>query len=215
MIPETWKKNGGFGINVGVCDTGLNKNLPCFVNKNITYKQFGDVSLRHGTHIASTIYQIAPKVNMFFAGGILDNFSRMEKMLKWLSTFDLDILNLSLAFKIPDDGVMSVLRRINDKGTMIICAYARDAKFPWSEKDFLSAGEEGDFPAPKAFVSYSSSGSLTRMKGTSVSAAITTGLYSLGKSVDKTLTKQSFLSTVKPTDVPEYEQKKRQVNIKL
>lgn len=215
MLPAEWLQKQGHGATVGVCDTGLKTTLSCFKNRKITYKPFGATSPRHGTLIASTIFEIAPEAEMVFAGGIMDSYACLERMLDWISNFKLDILNLSLAFPEKEERILSILNKIHSSGAIIVCAYAEKLPFPWSGTGFLSAGKGGDFEAPDEWTAYSSTGYKTMMRGSSASAAITSGLCSLGKAIIPAIKKEDFLSIVSPEDIPVYEYPKKQKNIRL
>lgn len=214
LIPE-WRQRGGAGAVVGVCDTGLETSLPCFAGKELVYRTFGTAGRRHGTHVASTIFGIAPQVKMVFAGGIMDSYARLERMLEWMASFHIDVLNLSLAFPARDEAILALIREMNSHGAIVVCARAPGLPFPWSEPEFLSAGPGGDFPAPAEWTAFSPGGYRTRMRGSSVSAAVTSGFCALGKAVNPGLDRERFLALAAPDDIPVNNRPKRQVNLKL
>lgn len=215
MIPAEWKQKRGKGATVGICDTGLETSLQCFKTSKITYKEFCAVSKRHGTHIASTIHDIAPEAELVFAGGIMESYSKLEEMIDWLSLFNLDVLNLSFTFNEKHTSIINKLKTLSEKGTLVVCSYAPKSLYPWSISDFISAGKQGDFNAPEEWFSYSTAGYRTTMRGSSVSAAITSGLCCLGKAIIPTMTKVTFLSLVTPGDIPKYNSPKKQKVLQL
>lgn len=215
MIPLEWLQNRGNGSAVGIIDTGINPLLHSFKTSKMTVKEFGNISQRHGTHIASTILDIAPEVNIVFAGGTLDSFAKLEDMIDWIAEFKLDVLNLSFTFKEENQAIIDKLKAIASKGTLVVCAHASKSLYPWSVKEFISAGSQGEFKAPEEWMTYSSTGYRTVMKGSSTSAAITSGLCCLGKAIIPLMNKEEFLSLVSPEDIPKYETPKRQKVLKL
>ena len=164
MIPKSCLDKQGSGTIVGICDTGINIDLSYFEGKKVLFKDFGTSSPHHGTNMASTIFDISPKCEMIFAGGLLDSYGRMLRMLEWLSTFELDVLNLSLAIDEPDDEILKTLHKIQNRGTLIVCSYSNKRPF-LCQKEFISAGKGGDFEAPEERISMSSTGYLSSMKG--------------------------------------------------
>lgn len=215
MIPPEWLQNRGKGSTVGIIDTGLEASLSCFKSPQITYKEFGATSKRHGTHIVSTILDFAPEVEVIFAGGILESYAKLEEMIDWISKFDLDVLNLSFTFRDKDESILEKLQKISSKGTLVVCSHATKALYPWSISEFINAGKNGEFKAPEEWTTYSSTGYRTLMKGSSTSAAITSGLCCLGKAINPEMNKEEFLSMIDPEDIPKYETPKRQKILKL
>lgn len=216
MLSKEYFQTQGENVTVGICDTGLKTSLSCFRNCAITYKTFGITGEKHGTHIASTILQFAPKVKLVFAGGIMDSYAKLESMLEWISLFEIDVLNLSLAFPEKDEKISTLLKELNSRKTLIVCAQSNVYPFPWSEEYTISAGRNGEFSAPMEWTSYSSSGYRTIMRGSSVSTALTTALCALCKARNPNLTKKVFLSLASPEDIKPLPQPfQRQKNLKL
>ena len=215
MLSKEYFQTKGENVTIGICDTGLKTTLPCFRNCEIQYKTFGFTGERHGTHIASTILQFAPKAKLIFAGGVMDSYSKLESMLEWVSGFKIDVLNLSLAFPERDENISSILKKMNSNGTIIVCAKASDNFFPWSEEYVISAGKGGNFEALMEWTSYSSSGYKTIMRGSSVATALTTALCALCKARNPNLTKEEFLKIASPSDIKPLPVFQRQRNLKL
>ena len=91
MIPKEWLRKQGEGTIIGIVDTGIKRSLNCFNNTEIVCKDFGQTEYRHGTHVASTIFQFSPKASIVFAAGMFENYDKLESMLEWISTFKLDV----------------------------------------------------------------------------------------------------------------------------
>ena len=215
MIPKEWLRKQGEGTIIGIVDTGIKRSLNCFNNTKIVCKTFGQTEYRHGTHVTSTILQFSPKASIVFAAGIFENYDKLESMLEWISTFKLDVLNLSLSYHEDNSKIEKLLQNIHNNGTIIVAAFNSRMTYPCKYPFVLKAGKGGDFEAPDEWVSYFPNGNKGTMKGSSVSTAITSGLCSLGKAIIPSINKEDFLSTVRPKDVFFDQTTKKQVNVNL
>ena len=215
MIPKEWLRKQGEGTIIGIVDTGIKRSLNCFNNTKIVCKTFGQTEYRHGTHVASTILQFSPKASIVFAAGMFENYDELESMLEWISTFKLDVLNLSLSYREDNSKIEKLLQNIHNNGTIIVAAFNSRMTYPCKYPFVLKAGNGGDFEAPDEWVSYFPNGNKGTMKGSSVSTAITSGLCSLGKAIIPSINKEDFLSTVRPKDVFFDQTTKKQVNVNL
>ena len=215
MIPKEWLKTQGEGSVVGVIDTGINPFLDCFHNVKMELKYFGKTNGRHGTHVVSTILQFAPKTNVIFAGGCFEGYEKLENMLEWMIIHNIDVLNLSLSYNDKNDKIEKLLHEINSRGTIVVAAFNSKMTYPCKYPFVLKAGNGGEFEAAQEWVSYFHDGSKKVMRGSSVSAAITSGLCSLGRAFDQSLTKEKFLSVISPKDVFFEQNNKKQVNVNL
>lgn len=215
MIPKEWLRKQGEGTIIGIVDTGIKRSLNCFNNTEIVCKEFGQTGYRHGTHVASTILQFSPKASIVFAAGMFENYDELESMLEWISTFKLDVLNLSLSYSEDNIKIEKLLQNIHNNGTIIVAAFNSRMTYPCKYPFVLKAGKGGDFEAPDEWVSYFPNGNKGTMKGSSVSTAITSGLCSLGKAIIPSINKEDFLSTVRPKDVFFDQITKKQVNVNL
>ena len=215
MIPKEWLRKQGEGTIIGIVDTGIKRSLNCFNNTKIVCKTFGQTEYRHGTHVASTILQFSPKASIVFAAGMFENYDELESMLEWISTFKLDVLNLSLSYSEDNIKIEKLLQNIHNNGTIIVAAFNSRMTYPCKYPFVLKAGKGGDFEAPDEWVSCFPNGNKGTMKGSSVSTAITSGLCSLGKAIIPSINKEDFLSTVRPKDVFFDQITKKQVNVNL
>lgn len=215
MIPKEWLRKQGEGTIIGIVDTGIKRSLNCFNNTKIVCKNFGQTEYRHGTHVTSTILQFSPKASIVFAAGMFENYDELESMLEWISTFKLDVLNLSLSYREDNSKIEKLLQNIHNNGTIIVAAFNSRMTYPCKYPFVLKAGKGGDFEAPDEWVSYFPNGNKGTMKGSSVSTAITSGLCSLGKAIIPSINKEDFLSTVRPKDVFFDQTIKKQVNVNL
>jgi len=215
MIPKEWLRKQGEGTIIGIVDTGIKRSLNCFNNTKIVCKNFGKTEYRHGTHVTSTILQFSPKASIVFAAGMFENYNELESMLEWISTFKLDVLNLSLSYSEDNSKIEKLLQNIHNNGTIIVAAFNSRMTYPCKYPFVLKAGKGGDFEAPEEWISYFPNGNKGTMKGSSVSTAITSGLCSLGKAIIPSINKEDFLSTVRPKDVFFDQITKKQVNVNL
>ena len=94
-------------------------------------------------------------------------------------------------------------------------AFNSKMTYPCKYPFVLKSGNGGEFEAAQEWVSYFHDGSKKVMRGSSVSAAITSGLCSLGRAFDQSLTKEKFLSVISPKDVFFEQNNKKQVNVNL
>lgn len=215
MIPKEWLRKQGEGTIIGIVDTGIKRSLNCFNNTKIVCKTFGQTEYRHGTHVTSTILQFSPKASIVFAAGMFENYDELESMLEWISTFKLDVLNLSLSYREDNSKIEKLLQNIHNNGTIIVAAFNSRMTYPCKYPFVLKAGKGGDFEAPEEWISYFPNGNKGTMKGSSVSTAITSGLCSLGKAIIPSINKEEFLSIIKPKDVFFDQTTKKQVNVNL
>lgn len=215
MIPAEYFRKRGENVTVGVCDTGLVRTLPFFRDRDILYRTFGTVSGRHGTQVASAIFQIAPMVRMIFAGGAMDGYEQLALMLEWIARYDIDVLNLSFAYPERNGRISSILRAMHSRNVLIVCARAEKLPFPWSEDYAISAGTSGDFEAPMEWTSYSSTGFMNVIRGSSAAAALTAGLCAVCRACSPDMTREDFLATASPSDIRVPLKPRGQINLQL
>ena len=208
MLPKEWLSKEGEGTTVGIIDTTVDLTLPQIRNSVKEERAFGRTSTRHGTFIVSTIHSIAKRASLVVAHGDLD---RVEEMLEWMVQFKLDVLNCSWAFFEPKQNVMRLLEEIADKGTIVVCAYSKDFPYPWSNRRFISAGEE--IPVKPEHSLQVNSLLLSTMRGNSVAAALVSGTTALGRAVIPSIDKKTLISRIRPEDIPSrlYRQSKQRI----
>jgi len=134
--PEAWAKNSkakGAGIKIAVLDTGADVNHP-WIKDNIkgTYNAINktrDVKdgNNHGTHVAGTIVEAAPEVELYIikvlsdrgSGSVVDIAHGIDYAV---SVFKVDIISMSLGGGSPDSYMPPAIQRAEEAGVLVICA---------------------------------------------------------------------------------------------
>lgn len=219
-IPQEWLLTRGRGAIIGIVESGCDIGHADLRNSVVSSREFGEVKKVHGNHVIATICGASRKPWVFnglctsaevhVALTALDKYHVMgtfRKAVEWLSSFDLDVLNLSLAYDIDDSGIRDILASIANRA-IILSAYANGARFPHGY-DFVvgvgySENHKCDLIGPKSIVSLIHDGNYGEMSGTSMATAFASGVAGLARAHDKKISKEEFVNTVRGAKLYEF-----------
>lgn len=209
-IKEEWKATKGKNINIGICDSGIDKNRTELVNSIKEYRKYGDVDHQiHGNHICGIIFgtnnksgvikSLSPLSNAFTADvnlKVSNSLADLENALIWLSEFKLDILNLSLAYDENNGKIKDILNNIYQNGTWIFASFSEKRGFPWSY-DFVNGvgykyEHRIDIVAANQCKSLGTNYKNSFIEGSSVSCALVSSVAGAYRAFDKNKTIDDF-----------------------
>ena len=211
-IPTEWLNTYGEGCNIGVCETGCEIIHPDIANTVKGYKEFGEVSYAHGNHVIGIICGgtkkpyvfngFCNKANVYVGAAVLNKDEKKNKLfdiLTWLADFDLDVLNLSLAYETEDDRIYGLLMKLSEK-TIINCAFSPRYRYPNSYSFVNSVGysemDGVDILGPRRLTSIGMQKRYVELGGSSISTAFVSGVAGLARAYDKNITREQFLKIV-------------------
>lgn len=233
-INKEWIKTKGFGVSIGVCDSGIEEGRSEFNGSLTKFKQFGNktsITNLHGNHISGIMFGTSicgnttsgfcPKSSAYVSGfgmNSKDSLKNLTDSIAWLSQFDLDVLNLSLSYDKNDSSIGELLQKIHQRGCWIFAAFTLDRKYPWSY-DFVSSvngkvGKGVDIAAYNECYSIGIGEQPSFMRGSSISCAIVSGVAGLYRAYNKKKTIEDFKKEIdgdnfyKPTI---HEKKKKRI----
>jgi len=137
-----WDYTGGGNVLVGVADTGIDEDHPMIVKGRIkSAKAFAKSRVRgeadyydgndHGTHVATTIAQMAPNAKFCIAKVLGDNGSGSNRKvadgIRWLADEGCNIINLSLGGTYDDPDTRNAIKYAKTKGCIVCCATGNEA----------------------------------------------------------------------------------------
>lgn len=208
-IPSSWHSTLGNGVKIGICDSGC-KTLPHL--KLSEYKMFGKEDYEHGTAVTEIIAAqpstgfagLAYRVEVYFAAvptGTYSDYKFMLAGLDWLSSKNVDVLNLSWGCKTLHPDLPSMLERFNK--AVIISAQNAKYPFPASLPCCISTGiEDGNIVLPAKEWQLPSG---FRLNGSSAATAYMSGVVCLAKGFSKTYSSQDILNEIRGVEALELE----------
>ena len=214
-----WTITGGVNSLLGVVDTNIDDR------EYIVHKQlFGyNDNKKHSESVLGIILDknikgMADKTKVCFAGVAMDSgtYDNFIQALRWIKQFDLDVFNLSLAYKDDNVEIRELLLEISKKA-IIVSAYSDVLTYPHSY-DFIvsvgnTTGQDVDIVMETGF-----GRNKELYKGTSMSCAFISSLACLAKSFDKSIDRKVFVEKIcgsKTLDVKSQYDNRRQLNIVL
>ena len=130
--------DGGAGITVGICDTGIDASHPEFAGKQIQGETFvGRRQVRgyedghgHGTHVAGIVaggsVGVAPHADLLIAKVLGDNGSGsnqgVAEGIDWLRENGADVINLSLGGPHDDPRTREAIALCHQAGVLVFAA---------------------------------------------------------------------------------------------
>ena len=196
-IPLEWVKTSGKGVSIGVIDTNMDANLCQNIKE---HKLFGfNKNLTHGKSVVDVIVNrkvkgLAYESDLYFAGMETTqsiDYDYLKDALSWISKFDLDVLNLSFAYKDDEPDIRALLQEISQK-TLIVCSYADSLSYP-AKYDFTISVGSKDMDEADIITDGEFTDGILKLQGTSFSSAFIASLACLAKSFEKTITRDIFL----------------------
>lgn len=237
-IPVEWLKTAGYGVKIGVCDSGCDIKSNDLSRVIKEYKEFSPVNVKHGTHVVGIISSSADncyshrgycaRASLYVAGLTLGGANAINKLvdaLTWLSCFELDVLNLSFAYAKESVELKELLYNISRR-TLIVAAYSAGLSYPHCYDFVISVGvgenSDVDIIAPGKLVSNAKNNNYVEMSGTSMATAYITSVVGLARAYDKEIGKDGFLINVCGDKLLEtqrerclFAQKEEQITIRL
>lgn len=140
-IPSLWSKTEGYGVVVGVIDTGCDLNHEDLRDNMLQGRNFVDPSeppidrAGHGSHVASTIAAtnnglgmvgVAPQTKILPVKALDDSGSGsvdiIAKAIKWTADQNVNFITMSLGSVSTSSVLTSAIKYAADKGCIIFCA---------------------------------------------------------------------------------------------
>lgn len=231
-IPQQWMSTKGRNVNIGICDTGFDLNNIDLKEHITQYKDFGNSNTKHGTHVLGimclnsssniAIKGMASLSKYYLASSLIGqtehqraSLQTVKKALQWLSTCNLDVLNLSFTYLNNNKQIFQILKQMNDNGTIIVSAYAQQYNFPHSYDFVISAGQ--DIICDDSYFSSLPNNQIGSLRGTSMQTAFISSVVACAKSFDKKIDKSTFLDAVLGEHMltSKYMKQRKQYNIIL
>ncbi len=227
-IPQEWIATRGRGAVIGVVETGCDEKHVDLQNSIVSCNEFGETNMTHGNHVIATICGASRKPWVFnglctgaevrVAKAALDKYhvmSNFKDALLWLSSFDLDVLNLSLAYNIESAEIKSILQDIAVR-SIIFSAYSAIDRFPHSYDFVISVGysedHDCDLLGPKSIVSLIRGSNYGEMSGTSMSTAFASGVGGIARAYNKKITAKEFVNAVRGAKLYQFDYQKSVLN---
>jgi len=128
----------GQGINIAAMDVDFKQDKR--YGENVTHVISNSSNLSsHGSSTVSVLNQIAPQSNIYFIG------TKGSSGFDWILENDIHILNLSVLYGFKTETVAKYLRKIRNKGTIIICSAGNDRemeklRYPGKSQNAVAVG---------------------------------------------------------------------------
>lgn len=196
-IPVEWRMTQGDNTFLGIIDTNID-DREYIINKRLfgynDNKKHSESVL--GIILDKSIKGLANKTKVNYAGIAMDSstYDNFVDALEWISKFELDVLNLSLAYKDDYVRIKALLQEIS-KRTLVICAYSDSLKYPHSYDFTVAVGNKANQVAD-IVISDVLGRRDEQFRGSSMSCAFVSSIACLAKSHDKNISKDEFINRI-------------------
>jgi hypothetical protein len=181
---------------LGIVDTNIDDRDYIIHKKLFGYND----NKKHSESVLGIIFDknikgLSDKAKVCFAGIVMDGtYGSFINALKWIRQFDLDVLNLSLAYSDNNPELYDLLFEIS-RNTIILSAYSEFIGYPHKYSFVVSVGNDKNQDADVIVdVGFGRKNEL--YKGTSMSCAFVSSIACLARSFDKSIDRNVFIEKI-------------------
>ena len=213
------KDNLGYGVNVGIIDSGVNKISENILDGFNLLESNTDTTDNkgHGTKIASIILEVAPNAKITplkctELNQINDNSAIIAAIYKAVDEFNCHVINISIGM-LDSKELKEAVDYATNKGAIIVSAVGNDGELKYkANKVYYPAGYEnvvgvGSVDKDNVVSKFSQRNNSvfvvtsSEEQGTSFSAAKISGAAAIAKGLDKRMSVFHFMNYLKEASV--------------